>query len=95
MAPLVPKVGLRVTLVKAGLLLSAGACVSGRFVLLPLRSSLYRLVCCCLQVLVFLGGSSCCLFGHRSTGHTTRNMLSCDLHFWSLKGHCFQFVTFL
>ncbi|XP_044391041.1 uncharacterized protein [Triticum aestivum] len=41
MAPLVPKVGLRVTLVKVGLL-SAGAHVSRRFVLLPLRSSLYR-----------------------------------------------------
>ncbi|XP_073356980.1 uncharacterized protein [Aegilops tauschii subsp. strangulata] len=39
--PLVPKVGLRVTLVKVGLL-SAGARGSGRFVLLRLRSSLYR-----------------------------------------------------
>ena len=26
---------------------------------------------------------------------TTRNMSTCDLDYWSLKGHCFSFVTFL
>ena len=26
---------------------------------------------------------------------TTRNMPTCDHHYWSLNGHCFPFVTFL
>ena len=27
--------------------------------------------------------------------YTTRNMSTCDLDYWSLKGHCFSFATFL
>src|SRR4051812_46857002 len=27
--------------------------------------------------------------------HTTRNMSTCDHHYWSLKGHKFPFATFL
>ena len=72
MAPLVPKVGLRVTLVKVGLL-SAGAHVSRRFVLLPLRSSLYRSThflldlsalqaCACVIAVVYL---PCVLIGRK------------------------------
>ena len=26
---------------------------------------------------------------------TTRNVSTCDLDYWSLKGHCFSFATFL
>ena len=29
-----------------------------------------------------------------SSSFTTRNMSTCDHHYWSLKGHCFSFVTF-
>ena len=28
-------------------------------------------------------------------GTTTRNMSTCDHHYWSLKGHGFSFATFL